>query len=179
MTGSLQDQLLKSGLVSEQRVKESRKKKSRQFKKGKQTGKEPSLAEAYAKRRHTDQQDKDRALNERREEARRKKALKDRLKNIIVPAAKNDPKADLPRHFEFAGKIRKLYVTASQQTALNEGKLGVAYHAGRHFLVEAPVIDKLRSVHADAISFFAPDVKTDDEVDDFYAGFEVPDDLQW
>lgn len=179
MTGSLQDQLLKSGLVSEQRVKESRKKKSRQFKKGKQTSKEPSLAEAYAKRRHKDQQEKDRALNQRREEARRKKALKDRLKNIIIPASRNDPKAEVPRHFQFAGKIRKLYVTAAQQTALNDGKLGIAYHAGRHYLVESPVIDKLKSVHADAISFYAPDVTSDEEVDDFYAGFEVPDDLQW
>ena len=179
MTGSLQDQLLKSGLVTKQQIRDSRKKKSKSFKKGKQTNKEPSLAEAYAQKKNAERKDRDRELNRRREEARRRKELKEKLRQLILPAAKNDTKADTPRFFEFASKIRKIYVTEAQQKALNKGELGIAYHAGRHYVVEAAIITKVKALNENAVSFFAPDVSDNSDEDEYYAKFEVPDDLQW
>lgn len=179
MTGSLQDQLLKSGLVTKQQIRDSRKKKSKSFKKGKQTRTEPSLAEAYAQKKNVERKERDKELNRRREEARRRKELKEKLRQLIVPAAKNDPKAEIPRFFEFASKIRKIYVTAQQQKALNSGELGIAYHAGRHYVVESAIITKVKALNKDAVSFFAPDVSEDSDQDEYYAKFEVPDDLQW
>ncbi len=179
MTGSLQDQLLKSGLVTKQQIRDSRKKKSKSFKKGKQTSTEPSLAEAYAKKKNVERKERDRELNRRREEARRRKELKEKLRQLILPASKNDPKAEIARFFEFASKIRKIYVTDKQQKALNDGDLGIAYHAGRHYVVEADVITKIKALNKDAVSFFAPDVTDENDEDEYYAKFEVPDDLQW
>jgi len=178
MTGSLQEQLLKAGLVNKQQVNDARKKKSKQFKKGKQKN-EPSLAKAYAQRQHAERKERDQELNRRREEAKRRKELKEQLKKIIVPASKNKNNAEIARFFEFARKIRKIYVTEAQQNALNDGRLGIAYHAGRHHLVEAEVIERVKALNPDAVSFFAPDVNEDEDMDEHYAQFEVPDDLTW
>ena len=107
MTGSLQEQLLKAGLVNKQQVNDARKKKSKQFKKGKQKN-EPSLAKAYADRKQAERKERDQELNRRREEAKRRKELKEQLKKIIVPASKNKKTAEIARFFEFARKIRKI-----------------------------------------------------------------------
>ena len=181
--GSLQDQLLKAGLVSEQQLKENRskKRKTRKRNKGKKESSEPSLAAAYAKRAQQEKTERDRELNRRREEARKRKERKAQLRQLIVPNRRNDDAADVPRHFDYLGKIRKLYVTKRQFEDVNTGRLAIVYHAGRFHLLERAHIDKVMAIDPAVVAF---DAKASGSADDVAEGYEdekfqVPDDLIW
>lgn len=179
--GSLQDQLLKSGLVSEQKLKESRSKKRKQRKASKGKGAEPSLAQAYAQRARQEQQERDRELNRRREEARRRRELKARLKQLIVPNALNQTDAPKPRYFDHNGKIRKLYVTPEQLAGVNKGSTGIAYFGGRYYLIPAEALRKVHEIEPSAVGFFAPFTEENEAAEDGYEDekYQIPDDLTW
>lgn len=183
MAGSLRDQLLKAGLVSNQQVRES---KRNQHKKRKQAGNKGknadgiSLAQAYGKRSQHEKLERDRELNRKREEAKRRKEIKARLRQIIVSNALNDKQAEIARHFEHNGKIRKIYLTTEQQKRLTAGRLGIVYFAGRYYLLDAERVDKVAAVDAAAVALMLGAGPADDESGDaHYAQFEVPEDLMW
>ena len=185
--GSLQEQLLKAGLVSEQKLKETRSGKRKQRKR--QRAGQPvqddaaDLAKAYAERAREEQRERDRELNRKREEERRRREINAQLRQLVLPNARNDAKGELPRHFEHAGKIRKLYVTQPQLDALGSGALGIAYLQGRYYLLEAAALQKVRALRAEAVAFDAAEEEggAGDEADEAYADprFQVPDDLIW
>jgi len=54
----------------------------------------------------------------------------------------NDAGAEIARHFNYGGKIKRVYVTADQLKALNAGELGVLQQNGRYLLVTAAVLDE-------------------------------------
>ena len=60
-----------------------------------------------------------------------------RLAVLLQGKALNDPAADIARHFEYGGKIKRIHVTADQLKALNAGELGVVQLDGRYVLVAA------------------------------------------
>ena len=102
-----------------------------------------------------------------------------RLAELLKDKALNDPAAEIARHFEYGGKIKRIYVNAEQLTALNAGELGVVQVNGRYLLVTAAVL-------AEAEAVFEPSValKVDPNAppsDDPYAdpAYQVPDDLVW
>ncbi len=181
--GSLQDQLLKAGLVDEQKLKQNRsekRKKRRSPKKGKQD--ESDLARAYAERARLDQQERDRELNRKRELERQRRERNARLKQLIEPNKQNDPKGEVPRFFEHNGKIRKLYVNQAQQQGLNDAQLGIAYLRGRYFVLAMDVLERVAEVSPEAVAFDSRTAGDAEEaVDDAYQDerFQVPDDLQW
>jgi uncharacterized protein YaiL (DUF2058 family) len=181
MAGSLQDQLLKAGLVSRDQVSKAEKDKRQQRSgakgkkkaKAKRGGGELTLEQAYARRARTEQADRDRELNRKREEAKLRKEMNRRLEQLIRPRSLNDEKAELSRFFEWSGKIRKLHVNAQQQKALNDARLGITHLKGRFFLVEAEIIDRVKEIKPDAVAFYAPDLPDNPAEDD------IPDDLVW
>ena len=91
----------------------------------------------------------------------------------------NDASAELTRHFDYNGKIRRVHVNEAQLKALNAGDLGVVQLDGRYLLVDAALA---REVHALLPSLLAllvdPDAQT---ADDPYADpkFAIPDDMVW
>jgi len=60
----------------------------------------------------------------------------------------NAEAADIARHFPYGGKIKRIYVTAEQLTALNAGELGVVQLNGRYLLVTAEVLAQSEAVFA-------------------------------
>ncbi len=91
----------------------------------------------------------------------------------------NDAEADIARHFEYGGKIKRVHVTAEQLRALNAGVIGVVQQKGRYLLVPADVLAQVEAAFAPAVA-----LKVDPSAvagDDPYADpkFQVPDDLVW
>ena len=184
MAGSLQDQLLKAGLVGAQQVRDSKRKSHKKRKqagnKGKNAGDNISLAQAYGQRSQQEKSERDRELNRKREEAKRRKEIKTRLRQIIVSNALNDKQAEIARHFEHKGKIRKIYLTTEQQKGLNTGRLGIVYFGGRYFLLDAARVEKVAAVDETAVALSGIAVQSEDGgSDEHYAQFKVPDDLMW
>jgi len=137
------------------------------------------LAKAYAIRAQREKDERIEAERQKQEQARQRREAKARLAELLKDKALNDPAADIARHFDYGGKIKRIYVNAEQLKALNAGLLGVVQLDGRYLLVDVTVLEAAADIFAPAIA-----LKVDPSApagDDPYADpqFQVPDDLVW
>ncbi|HEL3748466.1 TPA: DUF2058 family protein [Stenotrophomonas maltophilia] len=140
---------------------------------------EMDLAKAYAIRAQKEKEERIEAERLKQEEARRRREAKAKLEELLKDKGLNDEAADIARHFPYGGKIKRIYVTAAQLTALNAGELGVVQLNGRYLLVTAEVLNQAEAVFAASVALKVdPDAPAED---DPYADpqYQVPDDLVW
>jgi uncharacterized protein YaiL (DUF2058 family) len=140
---------------------------------------EMDLAKAYALRSETEKQERIDAEKRKQEEAKLKRELKQKAQELLKDKAQNVESAEHVRHFEYNGKIRRVYVTPEQLADLNKGLLGLVQLDGRYLIVSAEIVqqvkDLLPSIVALMIDPNAP------AADDPYSDplYQVPDDLVW
>jgi len=140
---------------------------------------EINLAKAYAIRAQREKQERIEAERQKQEAARQRREAQARLNTFLQGKSLNTPDAETARHFEYGGKIKRVYVTAEQLKALNAGELGVVQLTGRYLLVSAEVLAEAERIFAPAIALKVdPDAAASD---DPYADpkYQVPDDLVW
>lgn len=140
---------------------------------------EIDLAKAYAIRAQREKDERIAAERLKQEQARERREAKAKLAQLLKDKALNDANADLMRHFDYGGKIKRIHVNAEQLKALNAGELGVVQLDGRYLLVTAAVLAEAEATFAPAVA-----LKVDpqapvpgDPYDD--PRFQVPDDLVW
>jgi uncharacterized protein YaiL (DUF2058 family) len=190
MVDSLRDQLLKSGIVKQ--LKDERRqqqpapkphtspakgkprhpKSPHQSNPGRKDG-EIDLAKAYAIRAHTEAEERKRAEQEAAEQARLKRERKAKVQKLLEGQVLNKTDGDQVRHFEYGGKIRRVYVDALQLADLNAGKLGLVQNAGRYLLVVQAVAEQVREIDPHLVALL---------VDPAAAGVDedgIPNDLMW
>jgi uncharacterized protein YaiL (DUF2058 family) len=140
---------------------------------------EMDLAKAYAIRAQKEKDERIAAERERQLEAQRRREGKAKLAELLKTATLNDAAADIARHFEYGGKIRRIHVTAEQLRALNAGELAVVQQAGRYHLVTAAHGQEAEALLSGALALLV-DPNTP-SADDQYADpkYQVPDDLVW
>ena len=186
MADSLRDQLLKSGIVKQ--VRDEQRPKGQKGPKGRRPdarkgsphakasgndGGEIDLARAYAMRARSDADERRKAEREAAEQARLKRERKQKVQRALQGKALNKVEADQARHFEYGGKIRRIYVDAAQLAALNAGELAVVQYGGRYLLVERAVAEQVRDIDPHLLALL---------VEQGVAGVGddgVPDDLMW
>ena len=137
------------------------------------------LGKAYALRAQQEKQERIEAERQKQEQARQRREAKACLAELLKDKALNDPVAEVSRHFEYGGKIKRIHVTEAQLRALNAGELGVVQLDGRYLLVDASLLAEAEAVFPPAIA-----LKVDPSAppaDDPYADprYQVPDDLVW
>jgi uncharacterized protein len=137
------------------------------------------LAKAYAIRAQKEKQERIDAERDKQEAARLRREAKAKFAEFVKDKALNDPDADIARHFDYGGKIKRVYVTEPQLKALNAGELGVAQLDGRYLLLPSAVLAEAETIFPAAIA-----LKVDPNApagDDPYADpqYQVPDDLVW
>lgn len=140
---------------------------------------EMDLGKAWALRANQEKQERIETERLKQEEARLRREAKAKLETLLQGKALNDASAEIARHFEYGGKIKRIYVTEAQLKALNAGGLGVVQLNGRYLLVDAAVLAETEQVFAPAVA-----LKVDPSApaqDDPYADprYQVPDDLVW
>ncbi|WP_447730184.1 DUF2058 family protein [Pseudoxanthomonas suwonensis] len=140
---------------------------------------EMDLGKAWALRAQQEKQERLEAEQRRQEEARQRREARAKLEELLKDKALNDEAADIARHFEYGGKIKRIYVNAGQLRALNAGELGVVQLNGRYILVEAAVLDRAEAIFPQAVALRVDPNATAEE--DPYADprYQVPDDLVW
>jgi hypothetical protein len=191
MSHSLQDQLLKMGIASQEQAKKADKqaklkthqqqKKKRKLKKRGTT--EPidteSVAYQAAKAREKEIEHAT-ELNRQREAQRLEKELQAQVRDLIKRHQVNDREADITYHFVDGSQIvQKISVTAKLQQQLSNGFLAIAVLEGVYYLVPAPIAAKLlERVPETVVSLSKDEEKASDE-DDPYADYPIPDDLMW
>ena len=140
---------------------------------------EIDLAKAYAIRAQKEKQERIEAERLKQEEAARRRAAKAQVAELLKDKALNVADAELVRHFEYGGKIKRIYVTPDQLKALNAGELAVVQLDGRYQLVTAALADEVAALLPSLLALKVdPDAPAED---DPYADprYQVPDDLVW
>ena len=143
------------------------------------TREEMDLAKAYALRAQKEKDDRIEAERLKQEEAKKRREAKTKLAELFKDKSLNDPAAEIARHFNYGGKIKRVYVNLEQLKALNAGELGVAQMDGRYLLVPIALLIEAEEIFPAAVA-----LKVDPDAvpgDDPYAdpAFQVPDDLVW
>src|SRR4051812_35165105 len=135
------------------------------------------LAKAYAIRAQREKDERIEAERQKQEAARVRREARAKLAGLLQGKALNDPAAEIARHFEYGGKIKRIHVNAAQLKALNAGELGVVQMDGRYLLVEAAMLALAAEIFPQALALRVdPDAAAGD---DPYADpqYQVPDDL--
>ncbi len=180
MSDSLQDQLLKAGLISKGKAKldkqNNRKKKRRQRQQG---GASDNTVSTSVQAQRKAQQERDKALNRERERAKARKALRVQMRQLLRSNRVNDKKAEERYNFALDERLKSLYVTPEQRRGLMQGKLAVVLFGDSLYLVPLEVVDKVRAMDVGIkVHINQPEEQTADS-DDPYADYQVPDDLMW
>jgi uncharacterized protein YaiL (DUF2058 family) len=190
MSQSLKDQLMGLGFKDNPKkpnaqqskahsAKPAHKKSYAPEKQGSKSSEEIDLAKAFALRQKDEQRTREQAEREKQELARLRKIAKQQVANLLVNQVLNAPEADIARHFPYAGKIKRVYVTSAQLSAVNAGELAIVQHMGKFCIVPTAIalqvqslIPSLLALHCDGTQQTASEEYTDPM-------FEVPDDLIW
>ena len=187
MSNSLRDALLNAGVITKEKADKaagSQRRKAhqsqKQSKKARTAAPDPTSAKARAAQAHTEKVARDKELNRKRDEAKARSELGQRMAEMIKSSAVNDPAAEIPHNFVEGRHVRRLYVTAEQHKALLAGTMAIAPVGKRHYLIDAETMEKVQRMNPEQklYLFKEEDSQTPAE-DDPYAGYEVPDDLMW
>jgi uncharacterized protein YaiL (DUF2058 family) len=176
---SLQDQLLKAGVVDEKKAKKLKKeqrKAAKQIPKGQQQVNETA---ALAKKSMAEKSARDRDMNRQQQDAVNAKAIAAQIKQLITTNRIHRDGGETAYQFTDGKKIKKIYVTNLLHTQLSKGLIAIVLLDGQYELVPAAVADKI-SQRDGNIVFMQTRSNTDviDE-DDPYADYQIPDDLMW
>lgn len=191
MAESLRDQLVKAGLATASQAKKAEKRlevEKQARRRGKPGAATPDqnaeeAPKARAARQQAEKRTKDRTLNQAANEKIAAKALRAELRQLILA---NDQRAreasddDLPYNFVHGKKIKKIHIPKAQVEQLSRGSLVIVNNDGLYHLVGKDVAEKIRARDPKRIIAAhdekPPEPGSDDE---YYARFQVPDDLDW
>lgn len=190
MGNSLQEQLLKVGLVTEAQLKQaadktkskSQKQKAKKTKKANRprenraVGPQPTAEVVQAK----GPKDQEVAQAKTAPEANAdRKALRARVKTLLRRQRLNDPDGDIAHHFVVGKHVRRLYVTDEQQKRLVAGQLTIVVLGERSYLVPTEITQELAGLDLDITIVAANDRREKEDNEAAYGMYQVPDDLRW
>lgn len=205
--GSLQDQLLKAGLINEDKLakaeqdKQQRRQQKRQPPKGKgpakkktwkkaakkttnsTTGKphkaDSDLAAAYRAKAAVEKRDREHQKQKKVAEQEARRLRNKQLDKIVEDKVLNDEKAESIRYFSYMGKVRRIMVNEEQLKLINANELAIVVLRSRPILIDLDTLKPYRDLAPDLVPDLGGDEPSGDDWDEQYKGFEVPDDLRW
>lgn len=169
---SLQDQLLKAGLVNEKKLKKATKgsKKSRV---------QAREAKAAVEQNKESQRLRDIELNKQRDEQQFGRELKAQVKQLIEMNTIDQKHGDIKYNFTDGTLVKSLYVDHETRGQLIKGILSVARYEDNYAVIPSSVAYKIAERDAEAVIENKSSSEKELAEDDPYAEFVVPDDLMW
>ncbi|MBR9911048.1 MAG: DUF2058 domain-containing protein [Gammaproteobacteria bacterium] len=176
---TLQDQLLKAGLVDKKQAKQASKDK-RKVAKVKKSERQLVVDETklQAQKAREEKAARDRELNAQRKAEADRKAIAAQIRQLIETNLQSKGGGDIAYNFTDGSKIKKMYVSSEVQGLLTRGRLAIVKLGDKYELVPMPVADKIAERDAAVILSANKSQQVADE-DDPYADYEIPDDLMW
>jgi hypothetical protein len=185
MAESLQEQLLKMGVVNKKNVKQSQHQKRQEDNKARKAKKAGQSSQATKKdvqafvKANREKQKRDLELNKARDQKLANTALQAEVKQMMEPhLIELKPTAEVPYHFTHGKAVKKLYIDAEQQQKLTSGQLAIGYLQDRYYLIPDVIAQKIELRSPDSVIRISPEVKMVED-NDPYADYEIPDDLMW
>lgn len=180
---SLQEQLIKAGLVDERKAKKAAQEKQKQANQARRNKSRPQKpVNSAAQQRKAKQAERERLLNEKHQQQRKQKEIAAQVKQLIETNKLDRSKADISYRFVYKKKIKTIQVTEEQKKQLTSGQMVIATMVLpnlRAFEIVSPAIaQKIAERDETAVVTFEDDKKEAD-ADDPYADYQIPDDLTW
>ncbi|MDF2444880.1 MAG: nucleoprotein/polynucleotide-associated enzyme [Moraxellaceae bacterium] len=172
---SLKDQLMKAGLADARKARKAEHEKRQQ-------AKDPNAesAQQLAEKATAEKAERDRALNRAQQEEKEKRAVAAQIRQLIEGHRIARAGGDVSYQFTDEKKVKKLYVTAAQQTQLANGQVAIVRLGDGYELVPTVVAEKIRQRDTAAVVLLNNrKAGTEIDADDPYAAYQVPDDLMW
>ncbi|RYV01506.1 DUF2058 domain-containing protein [Shewanella sp. OPT22] len=180
MANALQEQLLKAGLASKQKVRDIKTKKRRDRKQKIDDGSADLKREIEQKR--LEQAEKDKALNEKRfAEATEKGQVRSLITEFNRRAISVPKDAEIKFNYTLASKVHSVYINEELQKQLLNAKLGIVRHEDKTFIVPFKLAERVNLLVPQWCGYLATrneDIEVAEE-DDLYADYVIPDDLMW
>jgi len=177
MGNSLQDQLFKAGVASKKqtvRAKKAKNTKEKQRRKGVDVVDE---AAELVNRADEEKRAKDQKLNQQINAEAQAKAIKAQIKEL-VSLNKISERGETEFRYNDNGKIKTLMLQNDTRELIVKGVLNIVNVDQQHNIVPRAVAAKIAERDEQAI-IVANDTVDDQEQDDEYADYKVPDDLMW
>jgi uncharacterized protein YaiL (DUF2058 family) len=179
---SMQEQLLKAGLVSSAKAKTIKTEKHKQQHAQRHHNIEViDEAKMWAQKAAAEKAERDQLLNLQLQEQARQKEIKAQIKQLIDEnrIAFDTKNAEIPYRFTDGTTVKTLYVTDDLRTQLVAGKLAIVRGGKNYDLISYETALKIKERDETRI-LVLNEAKAEDVVaDDPYAAFEIPDDLMW
>jgi uncharacterized protein YaiL (DUF2058 family) len=178
---SLQDQLLKSGLVSSAQAKSAKSDKRKQAQQQRQNNVVAvDEAKELAQKAQAEKIERDRELNQQKNRQDEQKHLLAQIRQLIELNKQPRDADGVAYHFNDHNKVKTLYVSEAMREQLIRGRLAIVGWESRYEVVASDVAEKicLRDA-AYVIVHNEPVADAADNKDDPYAGYQIPDDLMW
>ena len=175
---TLQEQMLKAGLVSSKKVA----KVQRTAKKSRVQAREAREAVEENKKA---QIERDKLLSEQQKQAVLSKEYKAQVKQLIEMNRVMPGRGDISFNFTDGSIIKKITVDKLTQTQLINGRLAIARLAtqsngeSEYAIIPAVVAEKIAQRDASSIVLHSALSQEVQDEDDPYADFKIPDDLMW
>jgi hypothetical protein len=178
---SLQEQLLKSGLVSTAQAKSAKSDKHKQTQQQRKNNvavvdeiKELTL------KTQAEKFERDRQLNQSRQQQEERKHLLAQVKQLIELNKQPKDADGLAYHFNDNNKIKTVYVSETMREQIIRGQLAIVRLGEDYEVVMTEVAKKISLRNAASVivqnnAFINPVDNTDDP----YSAYQIPDDLIW
>jgi uncharacterized protein YaiL (DUF2058 family) len=176
---SLQEQLLKAGLIDKKKAKVANQEKGKQQQIERRTGVQSENATRQAVLDAQRQQaERARALNAQRDAAAAQKAVAAQIAQMVQQNRQDKGRGDIPYNFTIGTKIERIHVSEKVRDHLVGGRLAIVAHGGGFELVPRTIADKIAERAPECV-VRVNKVAAEVEADDPYADFKIPDDFMW
>ncbi|MDD5214881.1 MAG: DUF2058 domain-containing protein [Methylococcales bacterium] len=179
---SMQEQLLKAGLVSSAKAKTIKTEKHKQ-QHAQRHHKVEVIDEAkmWAEKAAAEKAERDQLLNLQLQEQARQKEIKAQIKQLVEEhKIEFDRKnAEIAYRFTDGTTVKTLYVDENLRNQLVKGTLAIVKFGKDYELVNVETALKIKERDAKRVLVLNEAKKEEIAADDPYAAFEIPDDLMW
>ncbi|MCE3261194.1 MAG: hypothetical protein K0R43_273 [Pseudoduganella sp.] len=176
---SLQEQLMKAGLVDKKKVNKVQQDKSKQWKEERRTGVQ-SVDETREAALELQRKNAERAreLNAQRDAAAAQKAILAQVVQMVQQHRQSKGHGEVAYNFTLGSKIDRIYVSNAVQQHLVNGRLVIVVLDDVAELVPKVVADKIAERMPELVVTVKKPV-TEPAEDDPYADYKIPDDFTW
>ncbi|AGH80941.1 hypothetical protein PCNPT3_04995 [Psychromonas sp. CNPT3] len=178
---SLQEQLMKSGLINKQKAKQAQTEKRRKAKQKKKKGTvQVSELQVSLEQQKEQQKNQDLEKNRQQQADLDARAAHGKLIQMIAQHCEKNYQGELDYHFTYQNKVKRIAINNSTQQALINGALAICVLNDAFYLIHKEAAETLREIDSSVLVSLHEKIEASQlDEDDPYAEFAVPDDLIW
>lgn len=176
---SLQEQLLKAGIVNKKKAKQVEQEKRKQTKQSHKGHAQVNETKEQAKKALAEKTARGREMNRQREAEAELKAIAAQIRQLIEVNRIDRQGGETSYQFTDGTKIKKVYVSPLLHNQLSKGLIAVVRLNDQYELVPTMVADKISQRDENIVLVQNQASKDEIDEDDYYADYKIPDDLMW